>query len=167
MEDSFLDVSGLLEPKSVAVIGASDRSGNLGGDTVRRLVKFKYAGPVWPISRTSAEVGGLKAYPSIAEAPGVADLVVLGIPADGLDRGDPRMHRGRRAQRRRLCGRACRGGPRGRADAGRAGRALPANDFKLCGPNCVGIINNAKPVTPTFATACTRSTRCAQGRSRW
>ena len=27
------------------------------------------------------------------------------------------------------------------------------NDFKLCGPNCVGIINNAKPATPTFATA--------------
>ena len=44
------------------------------------------------------------------------------------------MHRGRRAQRRRLCGRARRGGPRGRADAGRAGRALPRQRFQAVRP---------------------------------
>ena len=153
MDDSFLDVSGLLEPKSIAVIGASDRSGNLGGDTVRRLVKFKYPGPVWPISRTSSEVAGVKAYPSIAEAPGVADLVVLGIPADGLVEA---------------IGECIDAGVRngvayagGLAEAGGDGARMQAelvdlcrkNDFKLCGPNCVGIINNTTPVTPTFATA--------------
>ena len=124
MQDGFLDVSGLLEPKSVAVIGASDRPGNLGGDTVRRLTKFNYAGPIWPISRTSAEVAGLKAYPSIAEAPGVADLVVLGIPADGLIEAI-------RDASRPACATASpmrAGSPRrrrGARDAGRAGRAVP------------------------------------------
>jgi acetate---CoA ligase (ADP-forming) len=151
--EEFLDVSGLLEPKSIAVIGASDRPGNLGGDTVRRLVKFKYPGAVWPISRSSSEVAGVKAYPSIAEAPGVADLVVLGIPADGLV-----------AAIRECIAAGVRNGiafAGGLAEAGGDGARMQAelvdlcraNDFKLCGPNCVGIINNATPATPTFASA--------------
>jgi acyl-CoA synthetase (NDP forming) len=40
----FLDVSGLLEPKSIAVIGASDQPGNLGGTAVRYLQKCKTDG---------------------------------------------------------------------------------------------------------------------------
>ena len=41
----FTDVSGLLYPKSIAVIGASDRPGNMGGDTVERLLRFGFPGP--------------------------------------------------------------------------------------------------------------------------
>ena len=56
-DDAFLDVSGILEPTSIVVIGASERLGNLGGDTVRRLVKFGFPGPAWPVSRTAAPGG--------------------------------------------------------------------------------------------------------------
>ena len=66
-DETFADVSGLLEPRSVAVIGASDRPGNLGGDTVRRLVKFKFPGAVWPVNRTATEVAGVKCYPSVRD----------------------------------------------------------------------------------------------------
>ena len=54
----FLDLSRLLAPRSVAVIGASDRAGNLGGDTVRRLVKFGFPGPVWPVNPNAETVAG-------------------------------------------------------------------------------------------------------------
>lgn len=152
-EQDFLDVSGLLEPRSVAVIGASDRSGNFGGDTVRRLVKFGFPGPVWPINRSAELVAGQPAFPSVAELPEVPDLVVLAIPASGL-----------LDSIRDCAGVGVRNGiayAGGLAEAGGEGaelqRALVAlcreTGFALCGPNCVGIINTAVPLTATFATA--------------
>jgi acyl-CoA synthetase (NDP forming) len=152
-QGGFLDVSGILAPGSIAVIGASERPGNLGGDTVRRLLKFRFPGPVWPINRSGGAVAGLPCHPSLAELPGVADLAILAIPANGL------------LDAIRECAAA---GVRhgiayagGLAEAGGEGverqRALVAlcreTGFLLCGPNCVGVINTALPATSTFATA--------------
>ena len=81
---AFVDVSGILEPTSVAVIGASERPGNLGGDTVRRLVKFGFPGPVWPINRSAAPVAGRPGFPAVSALPGVPHLAVLAVPAEAL-----------------------------------------------------------------------------------
>src|SRR6185295_19031597 len=80
----FVDVGRILEPRSIAVIGASDQAGNLGGETVRRLLKFKYPGRVSPISRTAATVAGLPCFAGISELPEAPDLAILAIPAEGL-----------------------------------------------------------------------------------
>ena len=153
VDQEFVDVSGILEPRSIAVIGASDRPGNLGGDTVRRLVKFGFRGPVWPVNRSAAPVAGLPAFPAISAVPGVPHLAVLAVPAEAL------------LDAVRDCARA---GVRygvayagGLGEAGGAGaevqRALVTlcrnTGFTLCGPNCVGVINAALPATPTFTTA--------------
>ena len=58
-ETQFADVTGLLYPKSIAVIGASDRPGNLGGDTVERLLRFGFPGPVWAVNPNGGTVRGL------------------------------------------------------------------------------------------------------------
>jgi acyl-CoA synthetase (NDP forming) len=152
-DESFADVSGLLNPRSIAVVGASDRPGNLGGDTVRRLIKFKFTGPVWPVNRTADAVAKLKCYPSVGDLPGVPDLAIFAIPADGL---------------LQAIGECIEVGTRngivyagGLGEAGSEGALLQQaivdlcrrHDFKLCGPNCVGIINCAAPATATFATA--------------
>ena len=81
---SFVDVSGILEPASIAVVGASERPGNLGGDTVRRLVKFGFPGPVWPVGRTAGPVAGLPSFPSVAALPAVPTLAVLAVPVEAL-----------------------------------------------------------------------------------
>lgn len=151
--DGFVDVGPILEPRSIAVIGASDQPGNVGGDTVRRLQKFAFPGPVWPISRTAATVAGLPCHAHVSALPEVPELVILAIPANGL------------LEAIRECADA---GVRygiayagGLAEAGGEGvdlqRALVElcreRGFTLCGPNCVGIINATTPVTATFATA--------------
>jgi acetate---CoA ligase (ADP-forming) len=152
-QEGFRDVSGILTPGSIAVVGASERPGNLGGDTVRRLLKFGFPGEVFPINRSGGAVEGLPCYPSLAELPQAPDLAILAIPADGL------------LDAVRACavagvrhGIAYAGGL---AEAGGEGierqRALVAlcreTGFLLCGPNCVGVINTALPATSTFATA--------------
>ena len=81
---SFTGIQGILEPRSIAVIGASDQPGNLGGETVRRLLKFKYPGRVSPIGRTAATVAGLPSFASVSDLPEAPDLAILAIPANGL-----------------------------------------------------------------------------------
>lgn len=135
------------------MIGASEQPGNLGGDTVRRLLKFKFPGPVWPISRSAATVAGLPAHKNVSELPQAPELAIMAIPASGLLEaiGD--------------CANAGVGHgiayAGGFADAGGEGAQLQRalvelcreRRFALCGPNCVGVINATIPVTATFSTA--------------
>lgn len=135
------------------MIGASEQPGNLGGDTVRRLLKFKFPGPVWPISRSAATVAGLPVHKNVSELPQAPELAIMAIPASGLLEaiGD--------------CANAGVGHgiayAGGFADAGGEGAQLQRalvelcreRRFALCGPNCVGVINATIPVTATFSTA--------------
>lgn len=72
----------LLDPRSVAVVGASTSPGKAGYQAVRTLRSFD--GAVLPVNPTASEILGFKAYPSLAAASaaaGAPDLVVLAIPA--------------------------------------------------------------------------------------
>ena len=76
------DLTKLLWPKSIALIGAS--SGDTQGLRGRILEIMKghpFAGKIYPASRSAAEVQGLKAYASVADLPEPADLALLIIPA--------------------------------------------------------------------------------------
>jgi acyl-CoA synthetase (NDP forming) len=83
-DEGFVDIGTLLEPQSIAVIGASDQPGNLGGDTVRRLRKFKFPGDVWPINRTADSVADLRSYTHVSELPRVPELAIMAVPASAL-----------------------------------------------------------------------------------
>src|SRR4051794_3403642 len=83
-ELAFADVSGLLYPASIAVIGASDRPGNLGGDTVERLLRFRFPGPVWAVNPSGGMVRGIPCHRSVAELPHTPESVVLALPAAAI-----------------------------------------------------------------------------------
>src|SRR5580698_7328783 len=80
----FVDVSALLYPRSIAVIGASDRAGNLGGDTVERLLRFKYPGRVFAVNPSGGTVRGIPCHRSMAELSEVPQTVVMSIPAASI-----------------------------------------------------------------------------------
>lgn len=75
------DLSALLSPKSVAIIGAAPEGHGLRSRIMETIRAHPYAGALYPISRSHREIAGLKAYPSIGDAPGPVDLAVLIIPA--------------------------------------------------------------------------------------
>jgi acyl-CoA synthetase (NDP forming) len=76
---SDANLTRMLAPRSVAVIGASPSEGKAGNALVRSLEGF--AGDVFPVHPKAAEVRGLAAYPSIAAVPGTIDLALLAVPA--------------------------------------------------------------------------------------
>src|SRR3974390_3511603 len=74
-------ISKLLWAKTVAVGSASNDREGLRGRILEVMLSHPFAGTIYPISRSSAEVQGRKAYPSIADLPEPADLAILIIPA--------------------------------------------------------------------------------------
>jgi acetate---CoA ligase (ADP-forming) len=71
----------LIQPRSVAIVGASPQRGSPRNTMVRVLLKHGFTGNVYPVSPSHAEVEGLKAYPSVGELPEVPDVALVITPA--------------------------------------------------------------------------------------
>jgi acetyltransferase len=65
----------LFRPRSVAVIGASNRKLTIGHRIVRNLLDMGFTGPIYPVNPKAEQILDLPAYPSIQEVPGEVDLV--------------------------------------------------------------------------------------------
>ena len=64
----------LLRPRHIAVLGAGWAL-----NVIEQCRKMGFCGPVWPVHPTKAEVGGLKAYSSLADLPEPPDAVFIGV----------------------------------------------------------------------------------------
>ena len=69
----------MLEPRSVAVVGASIKQGSLGASMMRELRRGGFEGSVYPVNPGYDEVDGYRCYPSIGEVPEPVDLAILGV----------------------------------------------------------------------------------------
>jgi acetyltransferase len=74
------DLTGLLFPKSVAVVGASATPGKVGNALFRNVVS-SFSGPVWAVNPKHKELLGRPCVPSVADLPQPVDLVLIVIPA--------------------------------------------------------------------------------------
>ena len=66
----------ILSPKSIAVVGASDKKGSVGRAITNNIIKG-YKGPIYPISPSRPKVFGIKAYKSVLDVPKKIDLAVI------------------------------------------------------------------------------------------
>ncbi|WP_405775146.1 acetate--CoA ligase family protein [Streptomyces sp. NBC_00859] len=71
----------LMEPRSVAVIGASNEDGKIGNSVMRNLVDGGFAGEIHPVNPRADDILGRKAYKSVMDVPGEPDVAVFAIPA--------------------------------------------------------------------------------------
>jgi len=74
-------LNGLLRPKSIAVVGASNKEGKIGYTVVKNLLDSHYQGAIYPINPTESLIQGLQAYPSVLDVPGTIDAAVITVPA--------------------------------------------------------------------------------------
>ena len=81
MDIKFSDMNRMFRPRSVAVIGASDKRTKLGFHVMKSLTKGGFRGKIIPINPGSEEIMGLKTYPSITELPFEIDLAIVVLPA--------------------------------------------------------------------------------------
>ena len=133
----------VLAPRSIAVIGASRDPKSVGGALFRNLVRWGFAGAVYPVNPGASAVAGVHAYASIADLPEVPELVFITVPATAvLDVARQCASLGVRA----LCVISA-----GFAETGAEGSAAQAELLDLCrahgirlvGPNCLGLVNTS------------------------
>jgi len=160
---SFGELSPLLAARSVAVIGASDREGNLGGVAIGFLKKFHFRGPVWPVNPGRATVGDLRCFPSLRELPSIPDLAMLAVPAESIiDVVNDCVAAGVPAAVA-WAGGFAETGEEGRARQQRLEAICRESGLKLCGPNCIGIINTSLGLTASFSSMMTEHDRLTPG----
>ncbi len=138
-ESGRLDLSRLMRPASIAVVGANDRPGSYSSQTLLNLEAVEYPGEVWGVNPKRREVLGRPCVPSIDDLPEPVDAVVVAIPAAGVAAVvDQAGARG--------CGGAVvfsagfaevDGGEQRQRDLVAAARA---HGLPVCGPNCNGIV---------------------------
>src|SRR5215207_8321934 len=80
-EDIVTAMRRIMQPKAVAVIGASAEDGKIGNSVMKNLINGGYKGQIYPIHPKDSEILGYKAYRSVKDVPGEIDVAVFAIPA--------------------------------------------------------------------------------------
>jgi acyl-CoA synthetase (NDP forming) len=73
-----------LQPRSIAIIGASEHANKVGGRPIAYLQRFGFAGRIYPINPNRDSVQGLRAYRDVAALPEVPDLAIIATPASSV-----------------------------------------------------------------------------------
>ena len=143
----------LVAARSVAVIGASQDPGRIGGRPVHFLRQGGFRGAIYPINAKYAEVQGLRCYPDLASVPGPVDVAIVSVPARDV------------AGAIAACG---AGGVKGAVvfssgfgEIGAEGRALQAEiarraretGVRVIGPNCQGVVAFHQRLNLSFSSA--------------
>lgn len=139
--EQSVDLSRLMKPRSIAIVGASDNPASIGGQPVRFLTEFGYSGTVYPINPRLKEIRGLPCYASVADLPAVPDVVIVAVGArlvasvieQSGQRGIPFaiiLSAGFREI-----------GPAGAKLQEELEEVIRRSGIRVVGPNCLGIIN--------------------------
>lgn len=151
MDDFVMsNLSRLLNPRSVVIVGASPTPGSLGNSVLRNLERHKYKGDIHLINPKRDEIDGRKCLNSIDQLPEGVDAAVLAIPgAAVLGAVQGLAARGVGAAIIFSAGFA-EGGEEGLAAQAEVARIAAEHGMVVEGPNCLGMVNYAAGVPLTF-----------------
>ena len=142
----------LFEPRSIAVVGVSDDAARPGSQAVRALLKYGYRGKVFPVNPKYREFDGLKCYGSVAEIEDEIDLVVIGVPAQGVLPVLEMCAAKRVPFAVVLSGGFRESGPEGIERERRMLAIARSSDMRIIGPNCLGFANVHSNVYAAFGS---------------
>ena len=145
----------LFAPRSVAVVGATERPGSVGRAVLWNLLSNPFGGTVFPVNSKRPNVLGIKGYPKVSDLPDKVDLVVVTTPANTV----PDV----------LNESVAAGIPAGIVisagfkEHGEHGKELEERitqiirgKMRLIGPNCLGVMNPIRGLNATFAHSIAR-----------
>jgi acetate---CoA ligase (ADP-forming) len=131
----------LLDPASIAVVGASTDPSKSGSQTLANLLQARYGGRIYPVNPRAAEVLGVKAYPSLQDLPEVPDLVAIVVPAGAtVEVLEESARLGARAALIPVAGFA-EASDVGRERQERIGAIAREYGIRVSGPNTIGVYN--------------------------
>ncbi|MER5182470.1 GNAT family N-acetyltransferase [Streptomyces sp. NPDC002896] len=145
----------LLEPRSVAVIGANRDPLTIGHEIVANLLRGGFPGSVFPVNPKAEQIAGARAYASIRDLPEPPDLALVAVRAEAV----PDVVRECAEAGVKAVVVVSTGfgetGAAGRATELELARFARASGMRLVGPNCMGVVNTtpAARLAATFSPA--------------
>jgi acetate---CoA ligase (ADP-forming) len=137
------DLRPLFDPRSVAVVGASDDPAKWGNWLGRGALRGEHRRPVFLVNRKGGTVLGRSAYRSLTELPEAPELVVVSVPATAFEQAvDDALAAGARALIGITAGLGERGDEEGARERELVARVRDAGAM-LLGPNCLGVYDAA------------------------
>ena len=141
----------IFTPRSVAVIGATEKEGSVGRTVLWNLISSPFGGTVFPVNPKRPNILGLKAYPSIGAVPDSVDLAVVVTPPQTIPgvmaecvaagvRGAIVISAGFKET-----------GPEGAELERRVLEEARRGGIRVVGPNCLGVMNPIGGMNATFA----------------
>ncbi len=138
-------------PRSVAIIGASSNLNTISGRSLKYLATGGYAGKIFPVNPKYSEIAGYSCYPSVADIPEEVDMAVVAVSIQQLF-GSLEECAAKRVKNAVIF-------TSGFAEVGEEGRELQQRladlaqrgGMRICGPNCIGIVNLPGRVVASFS----------------
>ena len=149
---SIRNLDAIFRPRSVALIGASNRSRSVGAVIANNLRLGGFDGPILPVNPAHKSVEGILCYPDIASLPLVPDLAVICTPPQTVPPIVAELGaRGTRAAIVVTAGFREGGSETGRALQQAVLDAAQPHLLRLIGPNCLGILSTPAKLNASFA----------------
>jgi acetyl coenzyme A synthetase (ADP forming)-like protein len=150
---AYASMRPVFEPRSIAIIGASRRVGQLGREIVDNLLKNAYRGKLYVVHPSAAEIDGVKAYPSVQSIPDDVDLAIVAVPAREVEHVIDDCISKHVPAAVVISAGFGETGAEGRAMERRLLEKIRAAGMRMVGPNCMGVINTDAGVSMqgTFA----------------
>ena len=142
-----------LDPRSIAVIGASENPNKIGGRPLLYLARFGFRGPVYPINPKRAEVQGLKTFACLGDLPDTPDLAIVAIPGDAaIEALDECGDAGVKIAVLMTSGFGESDPEHGKAQESRMAERARARGMRIVGPNSQGLANFGTGAIASFST---------------
>jgi acetyltransferase len=159
---SVRNLERLFAPRSVALIGASERPSSLGAVLLRNLMAGGFAGPIYPVNPKYKELAGIACYASVAALPQVPDLAVICTPPGTIAQLIGELGAaGTRAAIVLTAGLGVEGSTRGRSVKQEMLDAARPYVLRILGPNCVGMLVPGIGLNASFAHTSARPGKIA------
>ncbi len=151
----------ILNPRSIAIVGASRKTGTIGAALLASLKRCGFKGDLYPVNPSAPEIDGVPAFPTVGAIRAPVDMALIAVPAAAVEEA---------------IGECARAGVRsvvvissgfgevsaeGRETENRLRQLVRSSGMRMVGPNCMGVINtdpdvsmnaNFAPVWPPAGT---------------
>ena len=141
----------LFEPRSIAVIGASEKQGSIGSVLMQNLIQAEFPGRLYPVNPKYDSIHGFTARASIRDLEEPTDLAVIATPIQTVpDIIEDCVQAGTKGAVIISAG-GREAGPEGRELEKRIKDRADRGGLRIIGPNCLGIIAPGNKLNASFA----------------
>ena len=147
----------IMSPKSVAIVGASDNKGRIGGKPLSYMLDQNYSGKIFPVNPKHQTIQGLKSYKSLTEIEDDLDFVLVAVPSIHVTNVlNEAVKKKAKTALIFSSGFAEMGGI-GKEYQDEIENISKNSSLRIIGPNCLGLFNAESNFYPTFTSAIDRA----------